>query len=144
MLTQHSTTERGIDMHSNDILFGIMLGSAIPYLVGVGIGIHAFLKFYLLGDPRKATGAALQEHHGRLVRAIKFRWLSMVFLAVAVVLNMLFRTDGQFTLAQYWQVAIALVIAEFVGIPILKHAKKIVWAVWVLRRGAEQGICPKR
>ncbi len=89
----HSTTERrSHPMNLNDILTGILYGSGFVYLIGVGIGLHAFWKYFRLGDPRKATDALLQEHHFRLRNAINFRWLSMVFVAVAAVLNMFLRT----------------------------------------------------
>lgn len=130
-------------MYQSQILAGILLGSGLVYMAGIAIGLYAYSEYLLLGDPRESTDEALQKSFSRLAQAIFFRWLSVVFIAIAIVLDILFQTKNPLTLEQAWQWALALLIAEFVTIPILKRAKGFVWAAWVLRRAGEQGILPE-
>lgn len=131
-------------MNGNDVLTALLLGAGLAYLIGVVIGLHAYVKYLLIGDPRVASDGALQENHIRLSVAVSYRWYSVVLVAGTIVLDASLRTDSRFTLVQYWGLAIALLIAELVVIPALKRVKTHVWAIWVLRRAEEQGMSPKQ
>lgn len=131
-------------MNLNDVLTVFLVGAGIAYLIGVIIGLNAYVKYLFIGNPHVASDGALQENHIRLSVAVSYRWYSVVLVAGAIVLDASLRTDSQFTLKQYWGLAVPLLIAEFVVIPALKRAKTLIWAIWVLRRADEQGMSPKQ